>query len=104
MMTVVLCCCRAIGHIMSTLFFPVVTFLLLTLCISYWAVTAVYPSSHTFRNESVQYPEAFSSVLHVSLTFTVNSYLASSGEAVYRVMSPDVSCQYANSTCQPEVQ
>ncbi|KAK1879162.1 Choline transporter-like protein 5-A [Dissostichus eleginoides] len=61
---------KAIGHIMSTLFFPVVTFLLLTLCISYWAVTAVY--------------------------------LASSGEAVYRVMSPDVSCQYANSTCKPE--
>ncbi|XP_010766046.1 choline transporter-like protein 5-A [Notothenia coriiceps] len=63
---------KAIGHIMSTLFFPVVTFLLLTLCISYWAVTAVY--------------------------------LASSGDAVYRVMSPDVSCQYANSTCKPEVQ
>uniref|UniRef100_A0A8D3CIV6 Choline transporter-like protein n=1 Tax=Scophthalmus maximus TaxID=52904 RepID=A0A8D3CIV6_SCOMX len=28
---------KAIGHIMSTLFFPVVTFLLLTLCISCWA-------------------------------------------------------------------
>uniref|UniRef100_A0A4W6BNI8 Choline transporter-like protein n=1 Tax=Lates calcarifer TaxID=8187 RepID=A0A4W6BNI8_LATCA len=63
-------CCRAIGHIMSTLFFPVVTFLLLTICISYWAVTAVY--------------------------------LASSGEAIYKVMSPDVSCPYANSTCSPE--
>uniref|UniRef100_A0A7N6AEL6 Choline transporter-like protein n=1 Tax=Anabas testudineus TaxID=64144 RepID=A0A7N6AEL6_ANATE len=35
---------KAIGHIMSTLFFPVITFLLLTLCISYWAVTTVYPS------------------------------------------------------------
>ncbi|XP_070701125.1 choline transporter-like protein 5-A [Pempheris klunzingeri] len=61
---------RAIGHIMSTLFFPVITFLLLIVCISYWAVTAVY--------------------------------LASSGEAVYKVMSPDVSCPYANSTCSPE--
>uniref|UniRef100_A0A4W6BRU8 Choline transporter-like protein n=1 Tax=Lates calcarifer TaxID=8187 RepID=A0A4W6BRU8_LATCA len=61
---------KAIGHIMSTLFFPVVTFLLLTICISYWAVTAVY--------------------------------LASSGEAIYKVMSPDVSCPYANSTCSPE--
>ncbi|XP_029309931.1 choline transporter-like protein 5-A isoform X1 [Cottoperca gobio] len=61
---------KAISHIMSTLFFPVITFLLLTLCISYWAVTAVY--------------------------------LASSGEAVYRVMSPDVSCHHANSTCNPE--
>ncbi|XP_039999626.1 choline transporter-like protein 5-A [Xiphias gladius] len=61
---------KAIGHIMSTLLFPVITFLLLTICISYWAVTAVY--------------------------------LASSGEAIYKVMSPDVSCPYANSTCNPE--
>ncbi|XP_034558102.1 choline transporter-like protein 5-A isoform X2 [Notolabrus celidotus] len=61
---------RAIGHIMSSLFFPVVTFLLVTVCISYWAVTAVY--------------------------------LASSGEPVYKVMSPDVSCPHANSTCDPE--
>ncbi|XP_034743456.1 choline transporter-like protein 5-A [Etheostoma cragini] len=61
---------KAIGCIMSTLFFPFITFLLVTVCISYWAITAVY--------------------------------LASSGEAVYKVMSPDVSCHYANSTCNPE--
>ncbi|XP_074544665.1 choline transporter-like protein 5-A isoform X2 [Halichoeres trimaculatus] len=61
---------RAISHITSTLFFPVVTFLLVTVCIWYWAVTAVY--------------------------------LASSGEPVYKVMSPDVSCPQANSTCDPE--
>ncbi|KAF1384048.1 hypothetical protein PFLUV_G00138210 [Perca fluviatilis] len=61
---------KAIGYIMSTLFFPVVTFLLVTICISYWAVTAVY--------------------------------LASSGQAIYKVMSPDVSCPYDNSTCNPE--
>nr|XP_033505708.1 choline transporter-like protein 5-A [Epinephelus lanceolatus] len=61
---------KAIGHIMSTLFFPVITFLLLAVCISYWAVTAVH--------------------------------LASSGEAIYKVMSPDVSCPYANSTCNPK--
>uniref|UniRef100_A0A8P4G124 Choline transporter-like protein n=1 Tax=Dicentrarchus labrax TaxID=13489 RepID=A0A8P4G124_DICLA len=36
---------KAIGHIMSTLFYPVITFLLLTVFISYWAVTAVYPST-----------------------------------------------------------
>lgn len=29
---------------MSTLFYPIVTFLLIAICISYWAVTAVYPS------------------------------------------------------------
>ncbi|XP_076602032.1 choline transporter-like protein 5-A isoform X1 [Chaetodon auriga] len=61
---------KAIGHIMSSLFFPVITFLLLTVCIFYWVITAVY--------------------------------LASSGEAIYKVMSPDVSCPYANSTCKPE--
>ncbi|XP_032387436.1 choline transporter-like protein 5-A isoform X2 [Etheostoma spectabile] len=61
---------KAIGCIMSTLFFPCITFLLVTVCISYWAITAVY--------------------------------LASSGEAVYKVMSPDVSCPYANGTCNPE--
>ncbi|XP_062261027.1 choline transporter-like protein 5-A isoform X3 [Platichthys flesus] len=61
---------KAIGHIMSTLFFPVFTFLLLTVCISYWAVTAVY--------------------------------LASSGEPIYKVTSPNVRCPYTNSTCNPE--
>uniref|UniRef100_A0A8D2KS12 Choline transporter-like protein n=1 Tax=Varanus komodoensis TaxID=61221 RepID=A0A8D2KS12_VARKO len=34
---------RAIGYIMSTLFYPVITFILIAICISYWAVTAVYP-------------------------------------------------------------
>uniref|UniRef100_A0A671Q953 Choline transporter-like protein n=1 Tax=Sinocyclocheilus anshuiensis TaxID=1608454 RepID=A0A671Q953_9TELE len=32
---------KAIGCIMSTLFYPIITFLLLALCIAYWAVTAV---------------------------------------------------------------
>uniref|UniRef100_A0A670XSZ7 Choline transporter-like protein n=1 Tax=Pseudonaja textilis TaxID=8673 RepID=A0A670XSZ7_PSETE len=31
---------RAIGYIMSTLFYPIITFILITICISYWAVTA----------------------------------------------------------------
>uniref|UniRef100_A0A671UQ53 Choline transporter-like protein n=1 Tax=Sparus aurata TaxID=8175 RepID=A0A671UQ53_SPAAU len=61
---------KAIGHMMSTLFFPVVTFLLLTVCISYWLMTAIH--------------------------------LASSGNPIYKVVSPDVSCPYANSTCKPE--
>uniref|UniRef100_A0A8C9Z1H5 Choline transporter-like protein n=1 Tax=Sander lucioperca TaxID=283035 RepID=A0A8C9Z1H5_SANLU len=37
---------KAIGYIMSTLFFPLITFFLVSVCVSYWAVTAVYPS-HT---------------------------------------------------------
>ncbi|XP_032832230.1 choline transporter-like protein 4 [Petromyzon marinus] len=33
---------RAIGHIMSSIFYPVLTFLLLSVCIAYWGVTALY--------------------------------------------------------------
>lgn len=29
---------------MSTLFYPVITYLLISICIAYWTVTAVYPS------------------------------------------------------------
>uniref|UniRef100_A0AAQ5Y7D3 Choline transporter-like protein n=1 Tax=Amphiprion ocellaris TaxID=80972 RepID=A0AAQ5Y7D3_AMPOC len=35
---------KAISYIMSTLFFPVITFILLTICISYWGFIAMYPS------------------------------------------------------------
>ena len=33
----------------------------------------------------------------------LNRLLASSGEAVYKVMAPDITCPYANSTSTPEV-
>uniref|UniRef100_A0A671QYJ4 Choline transporter-like protein n=1 Tax=Sinocyclocheilus anshuiensis TaxID=1608454 RepID=A0A671QYJ4_9TELE len=61
---------KAIGCIMSTLFYPIITFLLLAICIAYWAVTAVF--------------------------------LASSGDAVYKVMSTLPNCKYTNLTCDPE--
>ncbi|XP_038409505.1 choline transporter-like protein 4 isoform X2 [Canis lupus baileyi] len=32
----------AVGHMMSTLFYPLVTFVLLLICIVYWAMTALY--------------------------------------------------------------
>uniref|UniRef100_A0A452H878 Choline transporter-like protein n=1 Tax=Gopherus agassizii TaxID=38772 RepID=A0A452H878_9SAUR len=35
----------AIGYIMSTLFYPIITFVLIAICISYWAVTAVFLST-----------------------------------------------------------
>uniref|UniRef100_A0AAY4AXL5 Choline transporter-like protein n=1 Tax=Denticeps clupeoides TaxID=299321 RepID=A0AAY4AXL5_9TELE len=62
--------CEAIGYIMSALFYPIITFFLLAVCFSYWAVTAVF--------------------------------LASSGEPVYKVMSSNPDCLYANQTCNPE--
>ncbi|KAM6948272.1 choline transporter-like protein 5-A [Aplochiton taeniatus] len=61
---------RAISYIMSTLFYPIITFFLLAVCISYWLVTAVF--------------------------------LASSGEAIYKVMAPDPHCPHGNRTCDPE--
>uniref|UniRef100_A0A3B3VUW7 Choline transporter-like protein n=2 Tax=Poecilia TaxID=8080 RepID=A0A3B3VUW7_9TELE len=33
---------RAIGHMMSSLAFPLVTFVLLLVCVSYWGATAIY--------------------------------------------------------------
>ncbi|XP_049334829.1 choline transporter-like protein 5-A isoform X2 [Astyanax mexicanus] len=61
---------KAISYIMSALFYPLITFVLLLICISYWAVTAVF--------------------------------LASSGEAVYKVMSAQPNCKHTNLTCSPE--
>ncbi|XP_036407946.1 choline transporter-like protein 2 isoform X2 [Megalops cyprinoides] len=36
---------RAIGHVMSSLFYPLLTFALLALVIAYWAITAVFLST-----------------------------------------------------------
>uniref|UniRef100_A0A4W3I1S4 Choline transporter-like protein n=1 Tax=Callorhinchus milii TaxID=7868 RepID=A0A4W3I1S4_CALMI len=36
---------KAIGYIMSTLFYPIITFVLLAICISYWAVTSIFLST-----------------------------------------------------------
>uniref|UniRef100_A0A4W5QUV1 Choline transporter-like protein n=1 Tax=Hucho hucho TaxID=62062 RepID=A0A4W5QUV1_9TELE len=58
---------RAIGYIMSTLFYPIVTFVLLAICIAYWAVTAVF--------------------------------LASSGDAVYKVIQTNVTKVCPGSQC-----
>lgn len=43
MTVAVVCVYRAIGHVMSSLFYPLFTFLLLAMVIAYWATTAVYP-------------------------------------------------------------
>lgn len=39
----VLIFCRAISYMMSTLLYPVVTFVLLVVCVAYWGATALYP-------------------------------------------------------------
>lgn len=42
---------RAISYIMSALFYPIITFFLLAICIAYWAVIAVYPPNCWFLDE-----------------------------------------------------
>uniref|UniRef100_A0A671XPZ3 Choline transporter-like protein n=1 Tax=Sparus aurata TaxID=8175 RepID=A0A671XPZ3_SPAAU len=53
---------RAVGHVMSSLFYPLLTFALLAIVIAYWAITAVYPyfCPDTFNtsNVSAQCPDA----------------------------------------------
>ncbi|KAM6921578.1 choline transporter-like protein 5-B isoform 1-T1 [Xenentodon cancila] len=61
---------KAISYIMSALFYPLITFFLLAICIAYAAVTALF--------------------------------LASSGNAVYKVAPADDQCMYANRTCSPK--
>jgi len=41
---------RAVGYVMCSLLYPLVTFLLLCLCIAYWASTAVFLST---SNEAI---------------------------------------------------
>uniref|UniRef100_A0A6Q2WT78 Choline transporter-like protein n=1 Tax=Esox lucius TaxID=8010 RepID=A0A6Q2WT78_ESOLU len=33
---------KAISHMMSTLFYPIITFILLLVCVAYWGITALY--------------------------------------------------------------
>ncbi|XP_062855679.1 choline transporter-like protein 5-B [Trichomycterus rosablanca] len=61
---------RAIGYVTSTLFYPVITFILLAICTAYWVTTSVF--------------------------------FVSPGDAVYKVMSTEASCKYANITCDPQ--
>uniref|UniRef100_A0A4W6BXX8 Choline transporter-like protein n=1 Tax=Lates calcarifer TaxID=8187 RepID=A0A4W6BXX8_LATCA len=46
---------KAISYIMSTLFYPIITFFLLAICIAYWAVTAVFlaSSGYTFSQTNI---------------------------------------------------
>lgn len=88
---------------MSTLFYPVITFVLLLVCVSYWGITALYPLT-CFRSS------VLCTVVCVvcSLTQRVHRYLATSGGPVYKVVAlnasqGDCSTIRANETCDPEV-
>ncbi|XP_052586249.1 choline transporter-like protein 5 isoform X4 [Peromyscus californicus insignis] len=48
---------KAIGYIPSTLFYPILTFFLLSICISYWAVTAIFLATSGVPIFKVMVPE-----------------------------------------------
>lgn len=48
---------KAIGYIPSTLMYPILTFILLSICISYWAVTAVFLATSGVPVFKVMVPE-----------------------------------------------
>uniref|UniRef100_A0A665UQW6 Choline transporter-like protein n=1 Tax=Echeneis naucrates TaxID=173247 RepID=A0A665UQW6_ECHNA len=48
---------KAISYIMSTLFYPIITFFLLAICIAYWAVTAVFLASSGYAVYKVTSPD-----------------------------------------------
>uniref|UniRef100_A0A4X2M146 Choline transporter-like protein n=1 Tax=Vombatus ursinus TaxID=29139 RepID=A0A4X2M146_VOMUR len=77
----------AVGQMMSTLFFPLLTFVLLLICVAYWVMTALPPST-----------------ISCFLDF-FPGYLATSGQPQYRWWAPsgtDPGCQdVINKTCNP---
>uniref|UniRef100_A0A4X2M1K7 Choline transporter-like protein n=2 Tax=Vombatus ursinus TaxID=29139 RepID=A0A4X2M1K7_VOMUR len=78
---------KAVGQMMSTLFFPLLTFVLLLICVAYWVMTALPPST-----------------ISCFLDF-FPGYLATSGQPQYRWWAPsgtDPGCQdVINKTCNP---
>ncbi|KAK3526825.1 hypothetical protein QTP70_034615, partial [Hemibagrus guttatus] len=77
---------KAVGYMMSTLIYPVITFVMLLVCVSYWGITALYPSPIT--------------------GVCVSDYLATSGGPIYKVVALNSSqsgCSsiQGNQSCDP---
>ncbi|KAG8015111.1 Choline transporter-like protein 2, partial [Nibea albiflora] len=73
---------RAVGHVMSSLFYPLLTFALLAVVIAYWAITAVYP--------------------FICPDDDKRSFLSTSNEQVYKVFNNTQECEFARETCDPK--
>uniref|UniRef100_A0A8C7WUZ4 Choline transporter-like protein n=1 Tax=Oryzias sinensis TaxID=183150 RepID=A0A8C7WUZ4_9TELE len=96
---------KAIGHMMSALFFPLFTFVLLLICVAYWSATALYPSTCPFLR--VQTVSQCSSVHRCSSPKPPFRYLATSGIPVYKVVALNATepgCTGINATesCDPQ--
>ncbi|XP_076609163.1 choline transporter-like protein 2 isoform X2 [Chaetodon auriga] len=79
---------RAIGHVMSSLFYPLFTFFLLAMVIAYWAVTAVFLST---SNEPIYKVFNESECEHSRATCDPANYTTSPMKA----KCPDSECLFA---------
>ncbi|KAM9457402.1 choline transporter-like protein 2 isoform 1-T1 [Clarias gariepinus] len=79
---------RAIGHVMSSLFYPLLTFLLLGIVIAYWAITAIFLST---SNEAVYKVFNQTDCIHARNTCDPANYTASE----MKKACPDSQCLFA---------
>ncbi|KAG8523193.1 Choline transporter-like protein 2 [Galemys pyrenaicus] len=90
---------RAVGYVMCSMLYPLVTFLLLCLCIAYWASTAVYPlsgASPLWANLAQRCP-----VAGQGQTKRRERSFSTCPWAVYKIFS-DAPCPAVGQTCDPE--
>ncbi|XP_040607502.1 choline transporter-like protein 5 isoform X3 [Mesocricetus auratus] len=80
---------KAIGYIPSTLVYPVVTFVLLSICISYWAVTAIFLATSGVPIFKVMVPEG--GCIHEDETCDPEVF----PETHIPVVCPGASCNFA---------
>ncbi|XP_004538950.1 choline transporter-like protein 2 isoform X2 [Maylandia zebra] len=79
---------RAVGHVMSSLFYPLLTFALLAVVIAYWAITAVFLST---SNEQVY--KVFNTSVCPFSRETCNPKTFNSSNA--SLVCPDAECLFA---------
>uniref|UniRef100_A0A3Q1JAE1 Choline transporter-like protein 2 n=1 Tax=Anabas testudineus TaxID=64144 RepID=A0A3Q1JAE1_ANATE len=79
---------RAVGHVMSSLFYPLLTFALLAVVIAYWAVTAVFLST---SNEQVYKVFNNSECVHSGKNCDPKTFNTSNISA----QCPDAECMFA---------
>ncbi|KAF4092704.1 hypothetical protein AMELA_G00023950 [Ameiurus melas] len=79
---------RAIGHVMSSLFYPLLTFLLVAIVIAYWAITAIFLST---SNEAVYKVFNQTECIYASDTCSPANYTSSE----MKKQCPDSQCLFA---------
>nr|XP_020451779.1 choline transporter-like protein 2 isoform X2 [Monopterus albus] len=79
---------RAVGHVMSSLFYPLLTFALLAVVIAYWAITAVFLST---SNEQVYKVFNTSECAYSRETCDPKTFNTSNASA----QCPDAECMFA---------